>query len=78
VARPLPALAAAAFAEFGGHRNRQADRAADRQRGVSTSKYVRREGQVIRYNLPWTLFMLGYLILTALFYRGVLPAALQP
>ncbi len=46
--------------------------------GVSTSKYVRREGQVIRYNLPWTLFMLGYLILIALFYRGVLPAAMQP
>jgi lactate permease len=46
--------------------------------GVSTSQYVRREGQVIRYNLPWTLFMLGYLILIALFYRGVLPAAMQP
>jgi lactate permease len=46
--------------------------------GVSTSKYVRREGQMIRYNLPWTLFMLGYLILIALFYRGVLPAAMQP
>jgi lactate permease len=46
--------------------------------GVSTSKYVRREGQVIRYNLPWTLFMLAYLILIALFYRGVLPAAMQP
>jgi lactate permease len=46
--------------------------------GVSTSKYVRREGQVIRYDLPWTLFMLGYLILIALFYRGVLPAAMQP
>ena len=28
--------------------------------------------------LPWTLFMLGYLILIALFYRGVLPAAMQP
>jgi lactate permease len=46
--------------------------------GVSTSKYVRREGQVIRYNLPWTLIMLGYLILIALFYRGVLPSAMQP
>jgi lactate permease len=46
--------------------------------GVSTSKYVRREGQVIRYNLPWTLFILGYLILIALFYRGVLPSAMQP
>jgi hypothetical protein len=33
---------------------------------------------VIRYNLPWTLFMLAYLILIALFYRGVLPSAMQP
>jgi lactate permease len=46
--------------------------------GVSTSKYVRREGQVIRHNLPWTLAMLGYLILIALFYRGILPAAMRP
>jgi lactate permease len=46
--------------------------------GVSTSKYVRREGQVIRHNLPWTLVMLAYLILIALFYRGVLPSAMQP
>jgi lactate permease len=45
--------------------------------GVSTSTYVRREGQVIRYNLPWTLVMLAYLILIALFYRGVLPTAMQ-
>ncbi|HEX6522391.1 MAG TPA: L-lactate permease [Streptosporangiaceae bacterium] len=46
--------------------------------GVATSKYVRREGQVIRYNLPWTLVMVAYLILIALFYRGVLPSAMQP
>lgn len=46
--------------------------------GVSTSKFVRREGMVIRYNLPWTLFMLAYLILIALFYRGVLPSAMMP
>jgi lactate permease len=46
--------------------------------GVSTSKYVRREGQVIRHNLPWTLVLLAYLLLIALFYRGVLPAAMQP
>jgi lactate permease len=46
--------------------------------GVSTSEYVRREGQVIRHNLPWTLVLLGYLLLIALFYRGVLPAAMQP
>ena len=46
--------------------------------GVSTSEFVRREGQVIRHNLPWTLVLLAYLILIALFYRGVLPAAMQP
>jgi lactate permease len=46
--------------------------------GVSTSKYVRREGQVIRHNLAWTLVLLAYLLLIALFYRGVLPAAMQP
>jgi len=46
--------------------------------GVATSEFVRREGQVIRHNLPWTLVLLGYLLLIALFYRGVLPAAMQP
>ena len=46
--------------------------------GVSTSKYVRDEGRVIRYNMPWTLVLLAYLLLIALFYRGVLPAAMQP
>ena len=46
--------------------------------GVSTSDFVRREGQVIRHNLPWTLVLLAYLLLIALFYRGVLPAAMQP
>ena len=46
--------------------------------GVATSKFVRREGQVIRHNLPWTLVLLAYLLLIALFYRGVLPAAMTP
>ena len=46
--------------------------------GVSTSKFVRREGQVIRHNLPWTLVLLAYLLLIALFCRGVLPSAMQP
>jgi len=46
--------------------------------GVATSTFVRREGQVIRHNLPWTLVILAYLILIALFYRGVLPAAMRP
>ncbi len=45
--------------------------------GVSTSRFVRKEGQVIRHNLGWTLVMLGYLILIALFYRFALPAAMR-
>lgn len=37
--------------------------------GVSTSKLVRSEGQVIRHNLGWTLAMLAYLVLiSAIFY----------
>jgi lactate permease len=37
--------------------------------GVSTSKLVRSEGQVIRHNMAWTLIMLAYLIaISALFY----------
>jgi lactate permease len=37
--------------------------------GVSTSKLVRSEGQVIRHNMGWTLIMLGYLVvISAVFY----------
>ena len=37
--------------------------------GVSTSKLVRSEGQVIRHNMAWTLVMLAYLIaISAIFY----------
>jgi len=37
--------------------------------GVSTSKLVRSEGQVIRHNMGWTLVMLAYLIvISAVFY----------
>jgi lactate permease len=41
--------------------------------GVSTSKLVRSEGQVIRHNLGWTLFMLGYLIIICLLYYYIFP-----
>ena len=34
--------------------------------GVSTTKYVRNEGVVIRYNMAWSLVILAYLILIAL------------
>ena len=37
--------------------------------GVSTSKLVRSEGQVIRHNMGWTLAMLAYLVvISAVFY----------
>jgi len=45
--------------------------------GVSTSTYVRREGDVIRHNMGWTLVLLAYLILIGLFYRYVLPGAMR-
>ncbi|HEU5388395.1 MAG TPA: L-lactate permease [Streptosporangiaceae bacterium] len=46
--------------------------------GVSTSNYVRREGEVIRHNFGWTLVILGYLILIGVFYYYVLPDAMRP
>ena len=45
--------------------------------GVSTSSYVRREGEVIRHNMGWTLVILGWLILIGLFYWYVLPSAMR-
>jgi len=41
--------------------------------GVSTCKFVRSEGQVIRHNMGWTLVVLGYLILVSLFIYYVFP-----
>jgi lactate permease len=46
--------------------------------GVSTSSYVRREGQVIRHNLPWTLVLLAWLLLIALLFRFAFPGAMTP
>jgi lactate permease len=45
--------------------------------GVSTGSYVRREGDVIRHNMGWTLVILAYLILIGLFYWYVLPGAMR-
>jgi len=43
--------------------------------GVSTSRFVRNEGAVIRHNFGWTLVLLGYLVLIAiacyLFFPGI-------
>jgi lactate permease len=41
--------------------------------GVSTSKFVRNEGQVIRHNMGWTLIVLAYLILITLLFYYVAP-----
>jgi lactate permease len=44
--------------------------------GVSTSRFVRNEGAVIRHNMAWTLILLVYLILIGvlfyLFFPGVM------
>ena len=45
--------------------------------GVSTSKFVRNEGQVIRHNMGWTLVLLGWLILVGLLYYFLLPGLMQ-
>jgi len=41
--------------------------------GVSTSKFVRSEGAVIRHNMAWTLVMLAYLIGIGLLFYFVFP-----
>jgi lactate permease len=41
--------------------------------GVSTSKFVRSEGAVIRHNMAWTLIVLAYLILIGLLFYFVFP-----
>ena len=45
--------------------------------GVSTSKFVRNEGQVIRHNMGWTLVLLAWLILIGLLYYFFLPGLMQ-
>jgi len=45
--------------------------------GVSTSRFVRSEGQVIRHNMGWTLIVLAYLILIALLFYYVFPVSMS-
>ncbi len=45
--------------------------------GVSTTKYVRNEGEVIRYNMGWTLVMLAYLVLIGCLFYFLLPDAMR-
>ena len=44
--------------------------------GVSTTKFVRNEGQVIRHNMGWTLILLAWLIIVGLLYCFLLPRAM--
>ena len=44
--------------------------------GVSTSKLVRSEGQVIRHNMGWTLILLAYLILISILFYYVFPGSM--
>jgi lactate permease len=44
--------------------------------GVSTSKFVRKEGDVIRHNMGWTFILLAYLIVIAVGCYLVHPAAM--
>jgi len=46
--------------------------------GVSTSKLVRSEGQVIRHNVGWTLVMLAYLVLISALFYFFLPNWMSP
>ena len=45
--------------------------------GVSTSRFVRSEGDVIRHNMVWTLIFLAYLILIGLLFYYALPTTMM-
>ena len=45
--------------------------------GVSTSKFVRREGDVIRHNMGWTFILLAYLIVIAIGFYFLHPASMS-
>ena len=45
--------------------------------GVSTSRFVRKEGDVIRHNMGWTLVLLAYLIVIAVGFYLLDPASMR-
>jgi lactate permease len=45
--------------------------------GVSTTGFVRNEGEVIRYNMAWTLIILVYLIGIGCLYYFLIPGAMK-
>jgi lactate permease len=46
--------------------------------GVSTSKFVRQEGDVIRHNMGWTFVLLAYLIAISIAFYLLRPAVMMP
>jgi lactate permease len=44
--------------------------------GVSTSKFVRKEGDVIRHNMGWTFILLAYLIVIAVAFYLLAPSVM--
>ncbi len=46
--------------------------------GVATSKFVRREGDIIRHNMGWTFVLLAYLIVIGIGFYFLAPGAMQP
>jgi lactate permease len=44
--------------------------------GVSTSRFVRNEGAVIRHNMAWTVVLLLYLILIGVLFYLSFPRAM--
>jgi len=45
--------------------------------GVSTSRFVRKEGDVIRHNMGWTFVLLAYLILIAIVFYVLQPSIMS-
>ena len=45
--------------------------------GVSTSQFVRKEGEVIRHNFGWTLVLLAYLIVIGIAFYFINPTTIQ-
>jgi lactate permease len=46
--------------------------------GVSTSRYVRREGDIIRHNMGWTFVLLAYLIVLGVGFYTLAPGVMMP
>lgn len=45
--------------------------------GVSTSRFVRNEGEVIRQNFGWTLILLAYLIIISIAFYLTSPSSMM-